>query len=288
MLAVLKHELALYYHSLTGYVFGAFLLAFTGIGALIYNINASVANFEYVLSFIQIVFIIIVPILTMRIIADEKKQKTDQLLYSLPISTTDIVVGKFFALLVVFIVPMIFICMYPLIFAMYGEVYLPTSYGSIFAFVFLGLALISIGMFISSLTESQGMAAGICVVAMLFNYYCTTLADAVSSSALGSVITIIVLMVALGLIIRYLTKSDMLGFGFSFITSLAAIIVFLVKSEILEDLLPQVMNQISLFERFSMFYNGVFDLTAIIYYISIIAFFLFLSVQSLEKRRYNG
>jgi len=288
MVAVLKHELSLYYHSLTGYVFGAFLLAFTGIGALIYNINASVANFEYVLSFIQIVFIIIVPILTMRIIADEKKQKTDQLLYSLPISTSDIVVGKFLALLVVYLMPMIFICFYPLIFSMYGDVYLPTSYGSIFAFFCLGLALISIGMFISSLTESQGMAAGICVVVMLFNYYCTTLADAVSSSAFATVFTIIVLMIILGLIIRYLTKSDILGYGFAGITSIIALIIFFAKPEILEDMLPNVMNHISLFERFTMFYNGIFDLTAIVYYLTIIGFFLFLCVQSLEKRRYNG
>ena len=288
MVAVLKHELSLYYHSLTGYVFGTFLLAFTGIGALIYNINASVANFEYVLSFIQIVFIIIVPILTMRIIADEKKQRTDQLLYSLPISTGDIVIGKFLALLVVYIVPMIFICMYPLIFAMYGDVYLPTSYGSIVAFIFLGLALISIGMFISSLTESQGMAAGICVVVMLFNYYCTTLADAVSASAVGSVITIIVIMVILGFVIKYLTKSGIMGYGFAIVTSLIALVVFLVKPEVLENLLPKVMNQISLFERFTLFYNGVFDLTAIVYYMRVIGFFLFLCVQSLEKRRYNG
>lgn len=288
MLAVLKHELALFYHSLSGYVFGAFLLVFTGIGALIYNINASVANFEYVLSFIQIVFIIIVPILTMRIIADEKRQKTDQLLYSLPISTTDIVLGKFLTLLVVYAIPMLLICAYPLIFSVYGDVYLPTSYGSIIAFLFLGLALISIGMFISSLTESQGMAAGICVVVMLFNYYCTTLADAVSTTAMGSLITIIVLMIVLGVIIRYMTKSDVLGYGFPVVTSVIAVIVYAIKPEMLEDLLPSVMRQISLFARFTMFYNGIFDLTAIVYYISVIAFFLFLCVQSLEKRRYNG
>ena len=288
MVAVLRHELSLYYHSLTGYVFGAFLLVFTGIGALIYNINASVANFEYVLSFIQVVFIIIVPILTMRIIADEKRQRTDQLLYSLPISTSDIVVGKFLALLVVYIIPMIVICTYPLIFSMYGDVYLPTSYGSIVAFVFLGLALISIGMFISSLTESQGMAAGICVVVMLFNYYCTKLADAVSNTSIGALIAIIVLMVILGFIIRFMTKSDVIGYGFAIFTSIIAGVLYLVKPQLLEDLLPNVMKQISLFERFTMFYNGVFDLTAIVYYISVIAFFLFLCVQSLEKRRYNG
>lgn len=235
MVAVLRHELSLYYHSLSGYVFGAFLLAFTGIGALIYNINASVANFEYVLSFIQVVFIIIVPILTMRIIADEKRQRTDQLLYSLPISTSDIVVGKFMALLIVFLIPMVLICVYPLIFSVYGDVYLPTSYGSIFAFVFLGLALISIGMFISSLTESQGMAAGICVVVMLLNYFCVQIGNTIPN-----------------------------------------------------ETVQKVFRQISLFERFTLFYNGVFDLTAIVYYISVIAFFLFLCVQSLEKRRYKG
>ncbi len=288
MKAVFKHELSLYYHSMTGYVFGAFLLIFTGLGALLYNINAAVANFELVLSFIQIVFIIIVPILTMRVIADEKKQRTDQLLYSLPISTTDVVVGKFLALLVVFAVPMIIISLYPLLFSMYGDVYLPTAYGAIVAFFCMGLALISIGMFISSLTESQGMAAGICVVVMLFNYYCTSLADYVSTSSLGSLISIIVLMVVLGLLIRFLTKSTLAGAGFSIITIVIAFIVYGIKPEYMENLLPNVMDKISLAERFTTFVDGVFDVTGIVYYLSLIVFFLFLSVQSLEKRRYNG
>ena len=77
MSAVFSHELKTYFHSLTAYVFGAFLLIFTGIGALMYNINAAVSNFEYVLEFCSIVFVVIVPILTMRVIAEERKQKTD-------------------------------------------------------------------------------------------------------------------------------------------------------------------------------------------------------------------
>ena len=83
MIAVLKHELSGYFHSLTAYIFGAFLMAFVGIGAMIYNIQQSVANFEYVLSFVSLAFVVLVPILTMRVIAEERKQKTDQLLYSL-------------------------------------------------------------------------------------------------------------------------------------------------------------------------------------------------------------
>lgn len=79
MIAVLQHELKSYFHTLTAYVFGAFLLCFVGVGAMMYNLEMAVSNFEYVLSFGCLVFVVIVPILTMRVIAEERKQKTDQL-----------------------------------------------------------------------------------------------------------------------------------------------------------------------------------------------------------------
>ena len=138
MTAVLRHELRLYFHSLTAYIFGALLLAFTGIGAMLYNIQAAVSNFEFVLSFGSFVFVIIVPILTMRVIAEERRQKTDQLLYSLPVTTTQVVLGKYLALLTVYLLPLCVISLYPLIFSRFGDVYLLTSYGSLFAFFLMG------------------------------------------------------------------------------------------------------------------------------------------------------
>ncbi|MDE7029566.1 MAG: ABC transporter permease, partial [Lachnospiraceae bacterium] len=171
MTAVLKHELRNYFHSLTAYVFGAFLLAFVGIGAMLYNIQAAVSNFEFVLSFGCLVFVVIVPILTMRVIAEEKKQRTDQLLYALPITTTQIIIGKYLALLAVYLIPLCLISLYPLIFSQYGDVYLLTSYGSILAFFIMGAALIALGVFISSLTDNQGFAAGIGIAVILLNYY---------------------------------------------------------------------------------------------------------------------
>ena len=129
MIAVLKHELSSYFHSLTAYIFGAFLLAFVGIGAMIYNIQQAVANFEYVLSFVSLIFVVLIPVLTMRVLAEERKQKTEQLLFSLPITTTQIVIGKYLALLVVYLIPLCMIAIYPWIFAQYGEVYLLTSSG---------------------------------------------------------------------------------------------------------------------------------------------------------------
>jgi ABC-2 type transport system permease protein len=287
MIAVWKHELKNYFHSLTAYIFGAFLLAFIGLGALRYNIQAAVSNFEFVLSYGCLIFVVIVPILTMRVIAEERRQKTDQLLYSLPITTVQVVLGKYLALLVVYAVPLCLISLYPLIFSQYGDVYLPTSYGSILAFLVLGAALIALGMFLSSLTDNQGFAAGIGIAVILFNYYSVSLSEYVSSTAFGSMVAICVLILALWGIIRYLTKNETMAYGVSFLLLAVTVVAYQMDAASFEGLLPKIMTQLSLFERFYVFVNGVFDMTAIVYYAAVIVFFLFLSVQSLEKRRYN-
>ena len=281
MKAVLKHELSGYFHSLTAYVFGAFLLVFVGIGSMLYNIQQAVANFEYVLGFISLIFVGLVPILTMRVLAEERKQRTDQLLYSLPITTTDIILGKYLALLVVFLIPLVIVAFYPLIFAKFGDVYLLTSYGSLIAFFIMGAALIAIGMFISSLTENLGMAV------VLFNYYSVSLADYISSSVIGSIIALVVLILIVGLIIKILTKNDAVAAGVGAVLLIAVAVIYFAKKSVFEGLLPNIMKTLSLFERFYTFVNGVFDMTVIVFYLSVIVFFLFLCVQSLEKRRYN-
>ena len=282
MTAVLKHELRNYFHTLTAYVFGAFLLAFIGLGATLYNLQAAVSNFEFVLSFGSLVFVVIVPILTMRVIAEEKKQRTDQLLYSLPITTTEVVLGKYLALLVVYLIPLAVVSVYPLIFARYGDVYLLTSYGSIFAFFVLGAALIALGVFISSLTDNQGFAAGIGIAVILLNYYSASLSEYVSSTPAGALIAAFALVIVLGVVIRHLTKNEHLAYGFYFLAGGAVLILYLADSEAFSGLLPSVMKTLSLFERFYVFVNGVFDLTAIVYFVTFAAFFLFLSVQLLS------
>lgn len=287
MIAVWKHELSNHFHSLTAYIFSAFLLAFVGLGAMLYNIQSAVANFEYVLSFVCLGFVVIIPILTMRVVAEERRQKTDQLLYSLPITTSQIIIGKYLALLVVYLVPLVIISFYPLIFARFGEVYLLTSYGSMFAFFMMGAALIAIGTFISSLTDNLGFAAGVTIPVILLNYYSVTLAEYVSSTALGSAIALIVAAVILGFVIRHLTRNDKLAFGIGTVLSIFIAAMFVIDRSGFEGLLPDIMTKLSLFERFYKFVNGVFDLTGIVYYATVIVFFLFLSVQSLEKRRYN-
>lgn len=287
MSAVFRHELRSYFHSLTAYVFGAFLLAVIGIGAMLYNLEAAVSNFEFVLSFASIIFVVIVPILTMRTMAEERRQRTDQLLYSLPITTTQVVLGKYLALLVVYLIPLAVISLYPLLFSRFGDVYLPTSYGSLFAFFMMGAALLAVGMFLSSLTDNQGFAAGIGIAAILLNYYSVSLAEYTSSTAMGSLIALYVIALLLGVVIHNLTRNENLAYGVTLVLIAALSVAYFVNSSAFEGLLPDIMTKLSLFRRFNSFVNGAFDLTAIVYYVSVMGFFLFLSVQSMEKRRYN-
>ena len=287
MTAVLKHELRLYFRSLTAYVFGAFLLVTVGIGAMLYNLQAAVSNFEFVLSFSSMVFVVIVPILTMRVIAEERKQKTDQLLYPLPLSTTQVVLGKYLSLLLVYLIPLCVIAIYPLIFSQYGEVYLLTSYGSLFAFLLMGGALLAVGMFLSSLTDNQGFAAGIGIAVIALNYFSVSLAEYVSATATGSAIALLVLSALLGWLIRSLTGNETVGYGTGLALMGITTVFYLLDDAKFEGLLPDIMRKLSLFSRLETFVNGVFDLTAVVYFLSVAVFFLFLTVQSLEKRRYN-
>ena len=131
MIAVFRRELNGYFKSMMGYLFSAFVLIFAGIYTMVYNLSGYTAHFERVLSSISFLYLIAVPILTMRSVAEEKKQKTDQLLYSLPISLSSVVVGKYLAMLVVLLVPTAIMGLYPLILSQFGTVPLQTAYGAL-------------------------------------------------------------------------------------------------------------------------------------------------------------
>ncbi len=252
MTAVFKHELRMMFSGLTAYVYGAFSLFFVAIYMMVYNLTSAYANFEYALAGASFAFIIMIPILTMRIISEEKKQKTDQLLYSLPISTTQIVIGKFLAVFATSVIPMCVVVIYPLILQNYGNLYLPSAYGAMFGYIMTAAVLLSIGIFISSITESQAMAAGICFAAMILNYYMVTVAEVIGLIAV-----------------------------------IATAALYIYNSDWFQGLFPNILENISVYERFYQFVDGIFDYTSVVYFISVIVFFLFLTVQSLEKRRYN-
>lgn len=287
MTAVYRHEVSSYFTNVTGYVFGAFMLLFAGIYTMAYNLRACMVNFEYVLGGMSFVFLVIVPILTMKIIAEERRQRTDQLLYSLPLSMTRVVLGKYLALLTVFAVPVLVVCVYPLVLCTFGSVYLPAAYSAIFGFFLLGAALIAIGMFVSSLTESQAVAAGLCFVVMLLNYFITSLASYASTTAGGSLPAFTVLVLLLGAVFRLMTRSGFASLVLMAVLEALLLAAFLVDSSAFEGLFPALMERLSLFDSFYGFVDGIFDLRSVVYFLSVIAVFIFLSVQSLEKRRWS-
>ena len=287
MTAVFRHELSSYFKSVSGYVFGAFLLLFGGIYTTDINLNAGLTNFEYVLDYMCIIFLIIVPILTMRVVAEERRQRTDQLLYSLPLTMTEVVLGKYGALLVVFLAPMAVIGVYPLILSAFGTVYLPAAYSAWLGFFLLGAALLAIGMFISSLTESQAVAAGLCFVVMLVNYFITSLAGFISTTAFASFASFTVVILALAGIVWFMTRSGLASGVLALVLEAVLLFFYAGDTSAFEGLFPEVMENLSLFDQFYQFVNGVFDLRAVVYLLSVSGLFLFLTVQSLEKRRWS-
>lgn len=159
MKAIYKRELKSYFQSMIGYAFIAFLMLFVGIYFTAYNLNAGYPYFSYTLSATLFVFMIGVPVLTMKSFAEERKSKTDQLLLTAPVSVTGIVLGKLLAMITVFLIPVVLSCIYPLIIKMQGIAYLKVDYAAILVYFAIGCVYIAIGMFLSALTESQIIAA---------------------------------------------------------------------------------------------------------------------------------
>ncbi len=287
MRAVFKHELSSYFTGLIAYVFGAFLLLFAGIYTMAYNLVSQMTNFEYVVGSMSFVYLVAVPILTMRVLAEERKQKTDQLLYSLPLTMTKVVLGKYAAMLVILMIPVGIMCLYPLLLSAYGNISLITCFSTVLAFALMGAALLSIGMFVSSVTESQPVAAGLCLAVMLVIYFMADLSNYVTAEPAGSFWAFAVTALALAAGVWFMTKNIIAALATGAVLEAALAGVYLYNSSLFEGLFPTLMKELSLFSRFNGFVDGIFDLTSVIYYISVSGIFVFLSIQSMEKRRWS-
>ena len=287
MTAVFRRELGAYFKSIMAYLFSAFLLLFAGIYTMAYNLSGYYANFEYAVSSVTFIYLIAVPILTMRSVAEERRSKTDQLLYSLPISLTGVIVGKYLAMLAVLAVPVGVMALYPLILSQFGPIAYGTTYGTLMAFFLLGACLLAIGLFVSSVTESQVSAAVITLVVMLLLYFMNDLASYLSATASASLIALCMVAVLFAAVLYVMTRNPIIA-GLTGAGGVGALLVWhQADSAAFSGLFADLISQLSVFDRFLTFVDGVFDVTAIVYYLSIACVFLFLSVQSMEKRRWS-
>ena len=223
----------------------------------------------------------------MRSFAEEKHSKTDQLLYSLPISVTSVVMAKYLAMLTVLLIPCAVMAFYPLILCMFGTVHLTGAYATLLAFFLLGASLISIGMFVSSLTESQVISAVISLLAMILINFMSGLSGMYPTSSAASLAGLVVLSIAVGMIVQVLIKNSVVSACTSVVLIAASVLVYLVDSSLLEGLMPRLLSSLALFDRLTSFQSGIFDMTAVVFYISVCALFVYLTVQSMEKKRWN-
>ena len=226
-----------------------------------------------------------VPILTMKVIADDRRLGTDRLLYSLPIKIHKIVLAKYLAMLTVFILPVTVIASYPLLLGLFGSVPLYPSYAALLGFFFLGASLIALCTFLSALTESQVIAAILGFGVTLGIYLLPTLVTMIPTDALSSFIAFVLLEVGFAAVLWMLTHHLQIALLSAVLPFLPTVIVFLVRSELFENLFPTLMGKLALFTRFEQLVSGIFDLTAIVYFVSVIVFFLFLTTGVMEKKR---
>lgn len=287
MKAIYKRELKSYFRGFTGFLFTTFLLFLVGIYSMAMNFNQGYPQFEYVLGNVSFIYMIIVPVLTMRAVAEERRQKTDQLLYSLPTTTGKVVLGKYLSMVTVLFLPVLVICLYPLILSFYGSVNFAASYGAIFGYFMMGAALIAVGLFISSLTENVVISAVVCFAVMLVSYLMGDLSSFVPTTAAASLAAFVVVVLLAALLVWYLTKNTTVGVLVAVAGVGGLTLLYFLAPAALEGSFQHVMTALSLFDRFDNFLYGIFDLTSVVYYLTAVGVFLFLTVQSMEKRRWS-
>ena len=287
MTAVYKRELRSYLTSMIGYLFMFFILLLTGIYFSAYQLAAAYPKFEYTLSALTFVFLISVPILTMRVLAEERKQKTDQLLLTSPVSVEKIVLGKYLALVTIFAIPMIIMCLYPLLMSKFGTVSFAAAYTAILGFFLLGCANLAIGVFISSLTESQVIAAVLTFVFLFAFYMMNGISSFFSEGSLSTCITFGLLILAAAIIIYTMIKNFLISAVICVAGEIALVIVYIVNSSFFSGGLQKVLNIFNLSSHFDNFANAIFDIKGIVYFLSVIVICMFLTVQSIVKRRWN-
>jgi ABC-2 type transport system permease protein len=288
MLAVYKKEIRQAFTSIFGYMFLAFLLALIGFYVYQINLKEEYANFAYPLNSVTIFFLLLVPMLTMRTLSEEKKQKTDQLVFTAPVSITRIILGKYLALASILLIAMAVISVYPPILAKYGAVNMKIAYSNIVAFFFLGCAYFAIGLFLSSLTESQIVAAILTFIVILVTLLADALKDRIPSDHAISFLVIWVLILLLAIIVFFMMKSVIVAIAvFAVCGAANAIAYFAVGKALFDGLLTKMLGWISLISRFENFRYGLFDGAAYVYYLSISFLFVFLTIQAIKKRRWS-
>lgn len=288
MRAIYKRELQSYFDSMIGYIFCAFMIAFVGIYFMVYNIQSGYPYFGYALASASSVLMLAMPILTMRSFAEDRKNKTDQMLLTAPVSLSSIVLGKYLAMVTVFLFPCIILFLCPLIIKVNGTAYIGADYASILMFILYGCMYIAIGMFISSLTESQIIAAVGTFAACFFIIMWNSLISYIPATKAATIVGFLILLVAFAVIVHALYGNVIITGVLSLVMGAVILITLLTHSDSMSDLLSTTLSRLNFTEPlYNTAFYYIFDIDGALFYLSVIAVFIVLTIQILNKRRWN-
>ena len=205
-----------------------------------------------------------------------------------PVSLGKVVMGKYLAMVTVIAIPNVIFCIYPLIIKSQGTAYLTVDYISIFVFFLLGCVYAAIGMFMSSLTESQIIAFISTFGILLVLYLWDGILSMLPSSAVSGLAGVLIILSAVVFYIWHMTGNYIIAGAIEIIGIVAGVVVYIVDSGLYENLLTNLLGKLALANVFTdITSNSIVDVTGIVFYLSIIVVFVFLTVQSIQKRRWS-
>lgn len=287
MKAIYKRELKSFFHNMTGPIFMAAVLVFTGVYFVAYNIVQGYPYFAAALSGMSFVLLLVIPILTMRSFAEERKSKTDQLLLTSPVPVSQIVMGKYLAMLSILGFCMMIACLAPIIIHFYGGGSIAADYTAILGFFLLGAAYIAIGMFLSSLTESQIIAAVGTFCILLVLQLIDGIASILPTSSVGSYLCFFILLAAVAVFVYLMTKNTLISVACGAVFEIVLTVVYFVKKSVFGGVFADFIGSLSLISRYDNILNQTMDLSTFVFYLSIAAVFCFLTIQVIQKRRWS-
>ena len=287
MTAIYKKEMRAYFTQMIGYVFLAFLLLLFGLWFTFYNVYGTNGNFQIVLSNVTVFFFILIPVLTMRLFSEEARQKTDQLLFTSPLSVASIVLGKYFAALSLFLLGVAVTVILPFLLRNYGDLPVSQITGAYLGFILLGAACIAIGVFISVLTENQLIAAVGTMAAVFIMFLIDVIAVSMPTTTVASLIFVLLIIAAVAGIWYNSTRKILAAVIVGLLGLGVAVGLYLYNDLIYDGIIVRTLLWFSIYTRFNYFIRGILRVSDIVYYISFSALFICLTANVIEKRRWR-
>ena len=287
MTAIFKREFKSCFTGMIGWVIAAVSLFFLGLYFTNRNLLYASSDFASVLYTMTMILLFLLPAISMRSFAEERKNKTDQLLLTSPVSIPAIVAGKFLAELAVFALPLAAAVVMPLLLQAFGTMSLVAAYSAMLGYLLLGGACLAVGTWISALTENQILAYlatfGALLVAYLMNGIQTMFT---TGNLLAFIVFMIVLLVA-SVLVGVICKRLAAGAVVFCAGVVVLFVLFQLRPAWLLTAFNAVLSALALFEPFKDIVGGMFSIPAIVYYLSVMGLFLFLTGQALARRRWN-